>query len=167
MADPALHAATLADAPAMADTVAEAFEGYRVWAPRGWRPPPPALQLRGIRDRLREADCVCVVATVDGAAVGQVAFSRARDEPGVAHVWMLFVRQRWWGTGVAGALLARSVEDARQRGYVAMRLHTPAEHARARRFYERERWTADGRLFLEPMLGLTLVTYRRSLPPGG
>ena len=41
-----------------------------------------------------------------------------------------------------------------------MRLHTPAEHVRARRFYEREGWTASSGPFYEPMLGLTLVTYR-------
>jgi hypothetical protein len=44
-----------------------------------------------------------------------------------------------------------------------MRLHTPAEHARARAFYEREGWTAASPPFYEPMLGLTLVTYRREL----
>jgi GNAT superfamily N-acetyltransferase len=167
MAVPVLLPATLADAPAMAQTVAEGFESYRMWAPRGWRPPPAPLQLRGIRDRLREDDCVCVLAVADDAPVGQVAFSRARDEPGVAHVWMLFVRERWWGTGVAATLLARGVDEARARGYAAMRLHTPAEHARARRFYERERWSADGGPFLEPMLGLTLITYRRALPDDG
>jgi hypothetical protein len=56
------------------------------------------------------------------------------------------------------------VAEARAAGrYAAMRLHTPAEHARARRFYEREGWTADAPPFYEPMLGLTLVTYRRAL----
>jgi GNAT superfamily N-acetyltransferase len=168
MSAPILRVATLSDADALAATVQEGFESYREWAPRGWDPPPPAIQLRGIRDRLPEASCVCVLAEVDGRPAGHVAFTPARDEPGVAHVWMLFVRRPHWGTGVATALIARAVTDARASGsYTAMRLHTPAEHARARRFYEREGWTADAPPFYEPMLGLTLVTYRRALAAGG
>jgi hypothetical protein len=59
------------------------------------------------------------------------------------------------------------VAEAREAGsYTAMRLHTPAEHGRARRFYEREGWTADAPAFYEPMLGLALVTYRRALAGG-
>jgi GNAT superfamily N-acetyltransferase len=79
---------------------------------------------------------------------------------------MLFVREPFWGTGLATRLLARAVEEASAvPRYTAMRLHTPAEHVRARRFYEREGWTADAPPFYEPMLGLTLVTYRRALAP--
>jgi GNAT superfamily N-acetyltransferase len=162
-----LRMATVADAPALAATVQEGFESYRAWAPRGWEPPAPAFQLRGIRDRLPEASCVCVLAEVDGEHAGQVAFSPARDEPGVAHVWMLFLRTPFWGSGLATTLLARGVEEARASGrYAAMRLHTPAEQARARRFYEREGWTAEAPPFYEPMLGLALVTYRRALGAG-
>jgi GNAT superfamily N-acetyltransferase len=167
MGEPILRAATVSDAEALAATVSEGFESYRAWAPRGWEPPSPEVQLRGIRDRLPEADCVCVLAEVDGSHAGQVAFSPARDEPGVAHVWMVFVRGPWWGSGVAARLLARGVEEARATGrFTAMRLHTPAEHQRARRFYEREGWSADDAAFYEPMLGLALVTYRRPLAPG-
>jgi GNAT superfamily N-acetyltransferase len=109
---------------------------------------------------------VCVLAEVGGEHAGQVAFSPARDEPGVAHLWMLFLPTRFWGTGLATTLLARAVEEARAAGrYTAMRLHTPAEQARARRFYEREGWVAANPPFYEPMLGLALVTYRRALAP--
>jgi GNAT superfamily N-acetyltransferase len=155
--------ATLADAPALAETVLEGFESYRTWAPRGWDPPAPALHLAGIRDRLPEPGCVCLLAEDAAGPVGHVAFVPARDEPGVAHIWMLFVREPWWGTGLAADLLARAVASAAAEGYRAMRLHTPAEHARARRFYEREGWCAPAPAFYEPMLGLTLVTYRTDL----
>jgi hypothetical protein len=40
-----------------------------------------------------------------------------------------------------------------------MRLGTPAEHHRARRFYEREGWTTDGEVIAETPLGLPLVEY--------
>lgn len=155
--------ATLGDAPALAATVVEGFESYRVWAPRGWDPPSGAVQLAGIRDRLPDLGCVCLLAEDGGEMAGHVAYVPVREEPGVAHIWMLFVRARWWGAGVATVLLARAVASARAEGYAAMRLHTPAEHARARAFYEREGWTAGSPPFYEPMLGLTLVTYRLEL----
>jgi GNAT superfamily N-acetyltransferase len=155
-----MRAAVAADAPGLADTVAEGFESYRQWAPRGWDPPDAALQLAGIRDRLPTPGCVCLLAEQDGIQAGHVAYVPAREEPGVAHLWMLFVRERWWGTGVATDLLARATASATSEGYAGMRLHTPAEHARARAFYEREGWHAASAPFYEPMLGLTLVTYR-------
>jgi hypothetical protein len=44
-----------------------------------------------------------------------------------------------------------------------MRLHTPAEHARARRFYEREGWTLRGEPFDDDAFGMTIAEYRREL----
>lgn len=164
MAEPILRSATLADAPALVETVRQGFEGYRAWAPRGWDPPPIEHQLAGIRDRLPDPACFCLVAEADGEPAGQVAFVHARGERGVAHVWMLFLRELWWGTGLAAQLLDRAVAEAAARGYSGMRLHTPAEQARARAFYARAGWSTDGTPFYEPMLGLALVAYRRPLP---
>ena len=163
MHEPVLRLATLADAPELAVTVEEGFETYREWAPRGWDPPPGATQLSGIRERLPDAGCVCLLAEAGGEHAGHVAYVPAPEDPGVAHVWMLFVRRAWWGTGVATSLLTRAVERATAEGYSGMRLHTPAEHARARAFYEREGWSAATPPFYEPMLGLPLVTYRLRL----
>ena len=160
---PTIRAATLADAHELAATVGEGFESYREWAPAGWDPPAPPLQLSGIRDRLPQDGCVCLLAEAGGAHAGHVAYIPAREEPGVAHIWMLFLRRAWWGTGLATDLLARAVEEATREGYAGMRLHTPADHARARAFYEREGWSAPDPSFYEPMLGLPLVTYRLTL----
>jgi GNAT superfamily N-acetyltransferase len=158
-----MRPAALTDAPALAATVEEGFESYRAWAPRGWDPPERAVQLAGIRDRLPDAGCVCLLAEETGEMAGHVAYIPAREEPGVAHIWMLFVRTRWWGTGLATDLMARATAAATGEGYSAMRLHTPAEHTRARAFYVREGWVAASPPFYEPMLGLTLVTYRLQL----
>jgi GNAT superfamily N-acetyltransferase len=155
--------ATLSDAPELAATVGEGFESYREWAPAGWDPPSAPMQLSGIRDRLPADGCVCLLAETDGEHAGHVAYIPAREEPGTAHIWMLFVRRVWWGTGLAADLLARAVAAATTEGYAGMRLHTPADHMRARAFYEREGWTAADPPFYEPMLGLALVTYRRRL----
>jgi hypothetical protein len=56
------------------------------------------------------------------------------------------------------------VGEAARRGARAMRLVTPAAHARARAFYEREGWGLVGEPIWEPMLALDLVEYRRELP---
>jgi len=42
-----------------------------------------------------------------------------------------------------------------------MRLFTPAGHGRARRFYEREGWTAAGPPTDENAFGMALIEYRR------
>jgi GNAT superfamily N-acetyltransferase len=85
------------------------------------------------------------------------------DDPGLAHFWQLFVRQDWWGSGLATRLHADALRSAVQRGFTTMRLHTPAGHGRTRRFYEREKWTVAGDPFHDEAFGMTLVEYRREL----
>jgi GNAT superfamily N-acetyltransferase len=165
-----IRPATLEDAPALADTVREGFETYRGFAPPGWEPPPLVIERARIADQLPLPDAWCRIAEDGGEPAGHVAILAARDRAaaraaieGLAHLWMLFVRRRWWGTGLATRLLDLAVEEAAARGYTAIRLHTPARQARARAFYEREGWSTDGAQTPEPMLGLDLVEYRRAL----
>jgi GNAT superfamily N-acetyltransferase len=165
-----IRPATAADAPILARTVWEGFDSYREFAPPGWDPPAELLELANIRERLRLPDAWCRLAEADGEPAGHVAMLAAREReeprppiPGLAHLWMLFVRRRWWGSGIAPRLLRLVVAEAGARGYERMRLYTPAGQARARAFYEREGWRSDGRVEYEPMLGLELVEYRREL----
>ena len=162
--------ATTADADALAQTVAEGFEAYREFAPDGWRPPDRLELAIGIAVRLRADDQVTWVAEDhDGTIAGQVAYVPAASsrhpvqDPGLAHLGQLFVRRNHWGTGLARQLLALVVADAAAREFAAMRLFTPAAHARARRFYEREGWEPRGEPRLEEPLGLELIEYRRAL----
>src|SRR5919108_4138794 len=162
--------ATFDDVPVLAETVHQGFETYRAFAPRGWEPPDLAFGRSRIAELLRLPDAWCRLAEDDGAPAGHVALLAARDRtdarapiPGLAHLWMLFVREPWWGTGLAGRLHALVVAEAAARGYREMRLQTPARQARARAFYEREGWSTDGVEAFEPMLGLDLVEYRRVL----
>jgi GNAT superfamily N-acetyltransferase len=82
--------------------------------------------------------------------------------------------KRWRKIGVDLSLRAATVADAeelarfaiaaaRERGFSAMRLFTPAAHARARRFYEREGWVEAGEEFHAPGPDLVLVEYRYRL----
>jgi GNAT superfamily N-acetyltransferase len=162
--------ATTSDADALADTVAEGFETYRDFAPDHWRPPDRLELAIGIAVRLRADDQYTWVAEDDdGTIAGQVAYvpaSRSRHpvhDPALAHLGQLFVRRAHWGTGLARELLSLVVADAIEREFAAMRLFTPAGHARARRFYEREGWEPRGEPKLEEPLGLELIEYRRAL----
>ena len=159
------------DASALAATTRLGFESYREWAPVAWRPPPRSLEVRAIRERLRHPSTWCAMALEPGGEpAGHVGITHAGERerahvriPGRAHLWMLFVRPPWWGTGLAGRLHDLALEEAARRGYETIRLYTPAGQARARAFYAREGWELAGTPFEEPLLGLELVEYRREL----
>lgn len=82
--------------------------------------------------------------------------------PGMVNLWQLFVRPAWQGRGVASALMARAVAEAAARGFERMRLWTPQGSRQARRFYEREGWSATGAVRETSGLGLPVVEYQRS-----
>jgi GNAT superfamily N-acetyltransferase len=159
------------DAAALATTTRLGFESYREWAPEGWQPPPRSLEIRSIRERLRARTTWCAMALdPSGEPAGHVGITHAAERerphvriPGRAHLWMLFVRPPWWGSGLAARLHGLGLEEAARQGYDTIRLFTPDGAARARAFYEREGWELAGRPFAEPLLGLDLVEYRRGL----
>lgn len=73
------------------------------------------------------------------------------------------VRRDWWGSGLATHLHAVALQAADGRRFTTLRLHTPADHGRARRFYEREGWTPAGQPFDDEAFGMAIVEYRREL----
>jgi GNAT superfamily N-acetyltransferase len=159
-----------ADGAVIARVVADAFAGYRSFAPEGWEPPTAEDEMEhGVPPLLGDADAWCVVAEREGRVVAHSAFQPARtsiepvDEGNLAHLKALFVDSEWWGCGLAGTLHSMAVEEAARRGFTAIRLFTPAGQARARRFYEREGWERRGDPIDAPF-GLAVVEYRRTLP---
>jgi GNAT superfamily N-acetyltransferase len=165
-----LRRARVDDAETIAETVQLGFASFRAWAGPSFDPPPYPLELSRIQEGLGRPSTWVLLAYAGAEPAGHVAITQARerqeprpDIPGLCHLWMLFVRPPWWGSGLAGRLNALAVERAAEHGYAAMRLHTPAGHLRARAFYEREGWRTDGVPVPEPLLGLDLVEYRRDL----
>jgi GNAT superfamily N-acetyltransferase len=154
--------ATIADIDVLADTMRAGFATFESFAPPGWSPPPVALDRARIADRLPRPDAWCVLAEAAGGPAGHVVVLDD-SEPDVAYLWMLFVREPWWGSGLARRLHGLAVTEAGERGANAMRLVTPARHERARAFYEREGWQLAGGPTWEPMLALDLVEYGRAL----
>ena len=109
--------------------------------PEGWRPPPHSLEIRSIRERLRADTTWCAMALdAEGEPAGHVGITHAneRERPhvrieGRAHLWMLFVRPRWWGSGLAARLHTLGLEEAARQGYETIRLYTPVRRrSRAR-----------------------------------
>ncbi len=164
-----MRLASPVDADALIETLRTAFEGFGSFAPAGWRPDDPAEWSDDLRERLASGDTWCLVALLEGEMAGHVSFlpaatARRPDlEPGLAHLWQLFVRPPFWGSALATELLRRCVAEAGARGFTQMRLYTPAGNARARRFYEREGWRTVGETEDDPNLGLPIVQYRRRL----
>jgi GNAT superfamily N-acetyltransferase len=152
----------------LATAVADAFMGYHVFAPAGWEPPPASEQASMLERWIADADFWGELACEEGALAGHATFIparrslRAAPDPSLAHLGHLFVKPEYWGSSVAGELLARAVEAAITRGFARMRLFVPVGQARARRFYAREGFAAVGEPF-EFGLGLPALEYRRSL----
>jgi GNAT superfamily N-acetyltransferase len=164
-----LRPAAPSDAERLSAVVAEAFEGYRSIAPPGWEPPDPHGELDRFREYLASDGVWCLIAEEGTKVAGHVAIMPARihqhpaADAAMAHLWQLFVRPPWWGTGLATELHTRAIEEAAARGFSSMRLFTPAAQARARRFYEREGWTPAGDPSVDLDLGIPIVEYRRAI----
>jgi GNAT superfamily N-acetyltransferase len=158
------------DAEEIALTMELGFETYREFMPKGWAPPP--TEPEPLRARLADPAVWCRVAEAHGGMVGHVALMPAAlhadfpdPDPSLAHLWLLFVREEHWGGGIATSLHSAAVEEAARRGFSTFRLFTPLAQARAKRFYEREGWTAAAPPFTEEHWGgMELVEYRRPLP---
>ena len=168
---------TGADVDLLGAIVQAGFDSYREFAPGEWHPPDVAAG----RDRRAEvfADPTTwvLIALSQGVPVGHVAFVPARVPPteesgagwraraaipGLVHLWQLFVLPDWWGCGVAPQLHDAAIEQMRAEGYSDARLFTPSLQTRARRFYERRGWLAQGDTWnAEFALGMT--EYRLSL----
>ena len=162
------------DADALAEILLEGLATYSAFAPEGWALEEDRLEIAlGIAMRFSDPErWFCVGRDAAGAVVG---FSggepslKSRPEggsPEVAHLGHCFVRPAAFGTGLASSLLAAAVDEAAARGFAVMRLFTPAMHARARRFYEREGWHVAGEPHFAEPLGLEVVEYRRGLREG-
>ncbi len=74
--------------------------------------------------RLADPDGTVLLAEVDGAIAGYAELARGETPAGVPEPARQLVRfyleQAWLGRGIAGALMAAAVEEARSRGAVAL-----------------------------------------------
>lgn len=81
------------------------------------------------------------VAERGGTLVGLATCIRNGD---ACELRSVYVVPEAWGSGVARDLLETALESMRARGATEAVLWVVEENGRARHFYEREGWTADG-----------------------
>jgi GNAT superfamily N-acetyltransferase len=99
------------------------------------------------------------VAEADGEVVGLAVVRR--EDAQTVELKDLYVAPDAWGSGVAPALMETALASIA--GAAADTLWVVEANARARRFYEREGWAADGGSRSTP-LGPSEVRYRRRRP---
>jgi GNAT superfamily N-acetyltransferase len=101
------------------------------------------------------------VAEEDGRIVGFVACGLAEEEADQRELFAIYVLPDSWGSTAASGLMRAALDAMRARGAPDAMLWVLDDNPRARRFYEREGWRADGSAESE-YLGLTvpLVRYR-------
>jgi GNAT superfamily N-acetyltransferase len=103
------------------------------------------------------------IAEVDGRALGFISVGPSRDEDARAdegEVYALYVAREAAGTSVGHVLLQRALDGLKERGAGAVVLWVLESNARARRFYERAGFRADGGAKTAPWQGVELREVR-------
>ncbi len=110
-----------------------------------------------------------LVPVLDGGVVGFAGTGPCRDEGfgGLGELYAINLHPDAWGRGAGSALLRAAEQVLTERGHAEAVLWVVPGNTRARRFYERHGWVADGeRRTLEVMDGVAVdeMRYRRELP---
>ena len=135
-------------------------------------PPEVAPRIPGWRRCLEKPRVSTTLLACDDREV--VGFCTLRAAPGddagtaTGEIWALFVRPSHWRRGIGGLLCARSLADARARGFSGVDLWELESNEHARRFFHSMGFRADGetRIFLEHAgVSLRELRYRRTTQP--
>jgi GNAT superfamily N-acetyltransferase len=91
----------------------------------------------------------CFIAEVDDEIVGHATVGRFRGgddlrEPAVGEIFAMYVVPEHWSAGVGAALMRAALDHLVGHGLNEVRLWVIADNPRARRFYERFGYIADG-----------------------
>lgn len=168
--------AVVADAQAIA---AVHVAGWR-WAYDGLMPPSllaglsAARRATGWAKTLAEGTAtpgfVNLVAESGGSVIGFVSLGPDRDNDAgdeLGELMAIYVTSSAAGRGVGSRLLDEGLARLAAHGFTAARLWVLATNVRARGFYERHGWVADGATKDQEMAGGFVaheVRYRRPLP---
>lgn len=83
-----------------------------------------------------------------------------------AELYAFYTHPGWWSTGTGRALMERVLRDTARLNFPEIVLWVLEKNARARRFYERAGFTADGAVnMIDGLGGVPEVRYRRPRLP--
>jgi ribosomal protein S18 acetylase RimI-like enzyme len=109
-----------------------------------------------------------LVSEQDGAIVGfvNVGPSRDPDFPELGEIRALYVLPEHWDRGIGRELMAAGLDALAAAGFSEAMLWVLEANERARRFYEKGGWLADGAVKQDEGFGFPIceVRYRRPLP---
>ena len=159
-----IRPATTADLGTIADSLVAGLSTYRGWTPIGWNPPGRTEMLIGLLQRFPRDGSWAHIASEGREPAGHISLRPDRDEADqprsdVALLTQLFVREPYWGSGLATELNAIGAQGMQERGFTTGRLLVARGHRRARAFYEREGCRATGAHETSGELGLELAEY--------
>jgi GNAT superfamily N-acetyltransferase len=106
------------------------------------------------RQRIEEEAAVWV-AQMLGRVVGFASVGPSRTEEGVGELYAIYVLPEAWGSGAAHELMGAVKAWFASEGYSTAMLWVLADNPRARRFYERQGWSAEG-MRIEAMHGVEI-----------
>ena len=159
--------ATVADAPAMGRLHVRAWQAaYRGDMPDdyldGLRAEERAAYWNVVLRRENRGGAVLVVERA-GEVVGFAAAGPSRDPEGAGELYAIDVDPDHWGTGAGRALLEAAQAELDGMGFAESVLWVLPGNARARRFYKRAGWAADGAERSSEAFGVGFaeVRYRR------
>ena len=106
----------------------------------GWR--------AGIAEGATDRAVIVIEDPQDGHVCGFSVVGDPRNEgpnaPGEGELYAINLEPEAWGRGLGVPLIDGAIDALRARGATSAYLWVVEGNARARRFYEREGWTADG-----------------------
>jgi GNAT superfamily N-acetyltransferase len=95
--------------------------------------------------RLLESDSEAIWVAEDGdRVVGFVSVGPSRTEEDTGELYAIYVLPEAWGSGAGRELIGAAKDWFAREGYATAMLWVLGDNPRARRFYEREGWRAEG-----------------------
>ena len=140
-------------------------ERAEVWRTILTGPPRPGVRLVLLAGERVVGFAACGPALEDSRADGERRLAAEPPETVPGQVYAINLDPDVWGRG-GGALLLDACEDAlATAGHVEARLWVATLNDRARRFYERRGWAADGASMTDDVMGAVVdeVRYRKRL----
>ncbi|MGW6496889.1 N-acetyltransferase family protein [Nonomuraea angiospora] len=93
---------------------------------------------------LAEGKDTVLLATLDGRPLAFSYFGCSPEHPESAEIFGFYGHPDGWGTGIAGALMAASLDGIRAQGFGRIHLWTLRGTPQSRRFYAKSGFTESG-----------------------